>query len=507
MALVIRSFVGYEHMKISDLIGEATDYEKKEILEERRPKSWLKTVSAFANGTGGVIIFGITDADEMIGLADAQDTSEKISEIVKTHMDPIPKIVLSINKDEGKDFVLLSVMPGDETPYYYVGDGSRTAYVRVGNESIPASSSDLRGLVLRSSGRTFDSLPTKYKYEDFSFTRLRSAYRKRTGKEIDESDFVSFGLMDDDGILTNAGALLADDSPVRNSRLFCTRWYGLDKASGVMEAIDDKEYSGSLIELLEDGEDFIKNNTKKRWKKTPDGRIEMPDIPERAALECLVNALIHRDYLEMGSEIHIDIFDDRLEIYSPGGMISGTPVQDLDTDFVPSKRRNPIIADVFSRMNYMERRGSGFKKIKADYHSAANYLPELEPQFYSDSSSFWVRLYNLNYHVPIAEGDEKSTFEDRKSTFEDEKSTFEDRKSTFESFVSGLDFNKITKERIIRLYTAVEGDGPFARADIMNNFECSSFTAGELINKMKESDLIEPVVGRGKGKYRFKKKD
>ena len=129
-----------------------------------------------------------------------------------------------------------------------------------------------------------------------------------------EADFISFGLMDNEGMLTNAGALLADESPLRHSRLFCTRWNGLDKTSGIMEALDDKEYSGSLLTLLQDGEKFVKNNTKKRWKKVPDGRMEMPDIPERAALECIVNGLIHRDYLELGSEVHIDIFDDRMEV-------------------------------------------------------------------------------------------------------------------------------------------------------------------------------------------------
>lgn len=61
-----------------------------------------------------------------------------------------------------------------------------------------------------------------------------------------------------------------------------------------MEALDDKEFSGSLIILLQGGEEFVKNNTKKRWKKVPDGRLEMPDIPERAALECIVNGLIHK---------------------------------------------------------------------------------------------------------------------------------------------------------------------------------------------------------------------
>ena len=134
-----------------------------------------------------------------------------------------------------------------------------------------------------------------------------------------------------------------------------------------MEASDDKEYGGSLISLLQNGEEFIKNNTKKSWKKTADGRVELPDYPERAVLECLVNALIHRDYSDMGSEVHIDIYDDRLEIYSPGGMPDGSVVQELDIDNVPSRRRNPVIADIFNRMNYMERRGSGFKNFRSVY--------------------------------------------------------------------------------------------------------------------------------------------
>ncbi|MBO5486176.1 MAG: hypothetical protein J5988_04495 [Eubacterium sp.] len=82
-------------------------------------------------------------------------------------------------------------------------------------------------------------------------------------------------------------------------------------------------------------------------------------------------------------------------------MFDGSLVQNLDTDHVPSRRRNPVIADIFNRMNFMERRGSGFKKIKDDYHKAVNFRSELEPQFYSDATSFWVTLYNLNYKVPI----------------------------------------------------------------------------------------------------------
>ena len=97
----------------------------------------------------------------------------------------------------------------------------------------------------------------------------------------------------------------------------------LRKASGIVDALDDKEYTGSLVTLLQAGTDFVRNNSKKAWRKVGDGRIEMPDYPDRAVLEGVVNALIHRNYMEIGSEVHIDMFDDRIEIYSPGGMVSG----------------------------------------------------------------------------------------------------------------------------------------------------------------------------------------
>jgi len=87
-------------LKISDFIGEATEYDKKEKLEERRPKSWLKSVSAFANGAGGLLIFGVNDKGELLGLEDSKNVSEKISEIIKTKMDPIPQVIMEIKKKE-----------------------------------------------------------------------------------------------------------------------------------------------------------------------------------------------------------------------------------------------------------------------------------------------------------------------------------------------------------------------------------------------------------------------
>ena len=284
---------------------------------------------------------------------------------------------------------------------------------------------------------------------------------------------------------------------MRHSRLFCTRWYGLDKASGVMEALDDKEYSGSLVSLLQNGIEFVKNNTKKRWKKTGTGRVEMPEYPEQAVHEALVNALIHRDYMEIGSEVHIDIFDDRMEIYSPGGMFDGSIVQNLDTDHVASKRRNPVIADIFSRMHFMERRGSGFRKIKADYRRAMNYRDEIEPLFRSTPTSFFVTLYNLNYSVPI----EKTGLADKKQVFIDEKTDLQEKKQAFEVMVADLNVSAPTKENIMKMFQHFGFDTVFARADVMKVTGLTATPATELMRKLKNREMIERVKGRGK--YRF----
>lgn len=166
-----------------------------------------------------------------------------------------------------------------------------------------------------------------------------------------------------------------------------------------MDALDDEEYSGGLVSLFQDGLKFIMRNNRKAWRKTPTSRIEYPEYPERAVTEGFVNALIHRNYLEIGSEVHIDMFDDRLEIYSPGGMVDGSTLEGKDLRTISSKRRNPVLADVFSRVQLMERRGSGFKKILEDYDFQENSREELMPKFIADNSGFVLILYNLNYYV------------------------------------------------------------------------------------------------------------
>ena len=241
-----------------------------------------------------------------------------------------------------------------------------------------------------------------------AFTKLISTYYQRAHKDFQDTDYESFGIMDGNGALTNAGALLADNCPIYQSRLFCTRWNGLTKASGLQDALDDAEYTGSLVTLLQEGEAFVKRNSHKGWYKEADRRVELPDYPERSVTEGIVNALIHRNYMEVGSEVHIDMYDDRLEIYSPSGMFDGIQIQDRNIMKVPSRRRNPIIADVFSRLVYMERRGSGFKKIIEDYETQQKYSAELAPVFMSEYDAFFLTLKNMNYYQGTNQGTNNS---------------------------------------------------------------------------------------------------
>ena len=463
-------------MNLSKYIGEGTLYDKKEKLETNKPKSWLKTVSAFANGIGGALIFGISDKEEIIGLDNYKKDSENISEIIKTKIEPLPKVTLKHYLIEDKNIIILFVHSGKETPYYFTEGGHQTAYIRLGNESIPAKNSDLINLILKGKNRSYDSLGTDIKKDNVSFTKLKSLYYLKTGNEFTDSDLESFGLVNKDNFLTNAGALLADEPIIKHSRIFCTRWNGLDMTSGIEEALNDNEFEGSILLLLQNAENFIKVNTKKKWKKGNESRIEMPDYPERAIQEVLVNAIIHRDYAVIGSEIHIDIYDDRIEIYSPGGMFDGSFIQEQNIMEISSLRRNPIIADLFNRIHLMERRGSGLKKIISSYKNAINYTQEKEVEFKSTQKDFKVILKNLNYKVAIKSGDKVAIKSDDKVAI------------------------KIQDEQLKKILEYIKKYNNCKTSDIENLLSVKSSRARKLLSILVSEKKIQ-ALGQNKNRY------
>ena len=469
---------------------EASHVDYKERLEEKKPRSWLKSVSAFANTEGGHLIFGVkNEPREVVGLENPQAVVSRLTELIKVRIDPTPRYRVREVEIEGKSCVDLEVQDGPAYPYYYAFDGSHTAYVRHGDQSEEATSRELNELILQGMNQTFDALPSSYRVGDVSFTLLAATFKNLKKEDFDlEKDLPSAGLVTDDGQITNGGLLLCDQGVLKQSRIFCTRWKGNYKGSIEEDALDDKEFQGaSLITLLQNAEDFVRNNSKNPWSIRGMTREERSDYPYKAVREVLVNALIHRDYLILGSEVHIDIYDDRLTIYSPGGMADGTRIQERDLSSISSTRRNPVLADIFGRLGYMERQGSGFKKITETYRAAHNYRDELEPKFYSDASSFQVTLYNLNYGTAATAN----------------KVTIEDENVAIEVAIDRLNASQGTIAKAKAVFANMGADGVFGRSDIAAITKDSVTAAGNLITKLKNADLIEPVSGFGKGKYKF----
>ena len=381
---------------VEQLISEATDCDFKETVERSKPKSWLKSVSAFANGRGGAIVFGVEDGNhEVAGLADPQSDADYVSEAIKARLDPLPSFALAPEFREGKAILILQVDAGSTPPYYVCADGRREAFVRVGSQSSLAPAETLNELILRGTHRSWDTLDSRIPLERASFTVLRATFAQRTGKDMAEGDLASFGLITDDGTLTNAGALFTDEPLVRHSRLFCTRWGGIEK----VEPVEDAEFSGSLLTLLREGEAFVKRHNPLAWRKTPTSRLDFRCYSERAVAESLVNGLVHRSYLDLGSEVHVDVYDDRLTVSSPGGMVKGPLPDDILGSVIESRRRNPVVCDVMARMNLMERRGTGLQEICRATAAEDAWQPRFMPRFEEERDSFRVTLWNMRYGI------------------------------------------------------------------------------------------------------------
>lgn len=476
-------------MKIKDYEkAETSNIEYKVALEERKPKTWLKSVSAFANSKGGIILFGVDDSTHKLkGLDDIQYVAEKITEFINARILPLPRYEINSFSEDGKDFLELKIGDGPSTPYYLVMDGRKEAYIRLGNQSIVAPEHILNSLILKGKNLTFDALPTNYKINDLSFTLLSATIKENTNKKFNENkDFFSLGLANKEQELTNAGLLLSDQNPLKQSKIVCTRWKGLKKGIITEDAIDDKEYTGSIIALLENADSFIKNNSKMSWKIIGMERKELEDYPITARREAIVNALIHRDYQILGAEIHIDMFDDRLEITSPGGMFDGSLIQNLEIHNIPSMRRNIVIADVFSRLHYMDRRGSGLSRILESYNDSIQ-----KPKFISDSLSFTVIFPNKGYY--------------RTNEIDENKNIVSDNDLFLIQLYKSIQNTNIrnsTINQIISIFDRTGYNNLFSREDIKKILNIKDTRATNLISLLSDLNLIIKAEGT---KYKFQK--
>lgn len=481
-------------MKLEDYQkAETTNIDFKINLEKEKPKSWLKSVSAFANTKGGIILFGIDDkTHEAKGIENVAKVTEKISELINARIEPLPRYELNCFEEDGKDFIELKIGDGPITPYFYVADGRKEAFIRSGNQSIPAPAHILQNLILKGKNITFDSLPSEYSIGDLSFTLLTATIKVKTGKKFNEDrEYISLGLADKNNKLTNAAVLLSDQGALNQSKVVCTRWNGLTKGSIKEDAIDDKEYTGSLISLLENADTFIKNNSKNSWKIQGMDRVEYEDYPITARREAIVNALIHRDYQILGSEVHIDMYDDRLEIISPGGMIDGTQIQNLEIGKIPSMRRNTIISDIFSRLHYMDRRGSGLSRIIESYNDFID-----KPRFLSDESSFTVIFPNKGYSPALIIDNPVITGQNGNIVSDEDYFLIKLYKNL------GDKVKVKTLSEINLFFKKFQYNNMFTREDVKRFFNVQNSRASEIVALLSNSNIIENVES---SKYKFKR--
>ena len=523
-------------MDINDFQGiESSFLDYKISLEAEKPKSWLKSVSAFANTKGGHILFGVTDrTHEAIGLDDAQRAGSKIAEIISARISP--KVNYTINTfpgaKEGRLCLVLSIYPGPHYPYYYVHEHTRECYVRRGDRSEPATTLEVNALILKGINQTYDALPTSYKLDDISFTLLGASLKQETGESFNLlQDAVSLGLTTPNGEVTNAGLLLCDQGVLRHSRVVCTHWKGKEKGEIDGDALDDQEFFGtSLIMLLNNAEAFIRNNSKNPWTIRGMRREEKSDYPFKAVREVLVNALIHRDYQNIGAEVHVDMYDDRMEISSPGGMMNGSRIQDLDLKTVPSMRRNEIISDIFGRLHYMDRRGSGIRRIINSYTHYEN-----KPSFYSNEYFFLVSLPNRGIASRIKHTTgktqlttgktqlttgktqltmgktqlttEKTQLTTEKTQLTTEKTQLTTEKTQLEVLRADIRqktekiFRPITVDKIMKLLSTYENKYSFNRQIVAKQFEISENAASRILKKAMDCGIVRKEK---KGVYYFK---
>ncbi len=507
-------------MKFEDFQGiEATHLDYKVSLETEKLKSWLKSVVAFANTKGGHILFGVTNNDHNpIGLDDAQGTASKISELLTSRVEPPVRYTLTPfnSKIEGRLCIDLEVANGPHYPYYYVHEKTREIYVRRGDRSEIATVVEQNNLILKGMNKTYDSLPSSYDLSDVSFTLLAATFKKETGDDfVLAKDLVSMGFVTEEGKVTNAGLLLCDQGYLKQSKVVCTRWKGTEKGSVEGDALDDEEFTGvSLITLLSNVEAFIRTNSKNPWSIRGMRREEKSDYPFKAVREVLVNALIHRDYQSIGSEVHVDMYDDRMEISSPGGMISGSRIQDLDLKRVPSMRRNEIISDIFGRLHYMERRGSGIRRILNSY---IDYTEQ--PEFYSDEYFFIVTLPNRSEarsaqmelelvfeNATMQQSSEETQLPSEKtqqSLEETQLSVEEKEKEELKKWMkcrAEKIFNEKTFEKLLVLLEKYGSEYYFNRRTIANAFGITENAASRIIRKAVDCGIMRKEK---KGVYYF----
>lgn len=335
-------------------------YEESDTVELKQEinADFKKEIIAFANSEGGEIFIGVDRNGGVVGVTDAEKMMEQIGNMIRDGIKPDLSAYTSISavNENDKTVIRVNVLRGTKRPYHLTDKGLKPSgvFIRHGVSSVPATDERIREMLRESDGVTFDrsrciNQELTFVYADQYFADAHIPFGDRNKKTLK--------LLDADGYYTNTALLLSDQC---EHSIKCAVYEG----TGKMKFKTRKEFFGSVLKQMDEAYDFLSLNN--NLNSTIDGlkRTDHPDYPPYALREALLNTIVHRDYDYSGSTL-INIYDDRIEFVSIGGLVKGLTMEDVMGGV--SQSRNSVLANVFYRLELIESYGTGIRRIMESY--------------------------------------------------------------------------------------------------------------------------------------------
>lgn len=394
-------------------------------------KTFLKTVSAYANYNDGKIIFGVDDNGNFTGIDNAREISLRIENMINDSIIPVPYFELEVKETENKTIIILEVKKGRDTPYFYHGK----AYKRSDTATIEVDRYELRRLSI--DGMNMDYEEKKASCQDLSFNILEGWLKDKVSiKKITLDILKTLNLFNKYNYYNIAAELLADKNNIAFSGIDVVK-FGKD--------INKILYRETLsnISVLSQYERAVMIFKQYYQYEEVEGyyRVKKELIPEEAFRVSLANAIVHRVW-DINSYIQIAMYEDRVEISSPGGLPAGLSKDEYLYGNI-SVLRNPIIAGVFYRLNIIERFGTGKARIKHEYANSRS-----KPGFDISEHRITIVLPVVDDKKPDLSRDERLIYDLLKE--EEELSRAEiDMKSGFEKTKTIRILNNLIYKNIV----------------------------------------------------------
>ncbi|MEW6416611.1 MAG: ATP-binding protein [Nitrospirota bacterium] len=387
--------------------SELDDIEVKSA-NKGTPQKLYEPLSAFANSTGGgVILFGLDEEHnfETVGVGDAQRLQEEISNMASSEMEPSLRPIFTVMESEGNTIVAVEILglPAELKPCFYKPAGlQKGSYIRVGNTNRLMTDYEIFGYVSARTQPTFDEEPVKEASLDDLNTEKLHEYIIKLKKARPQAYYLdkSFEQVlmqlhiakDINGrpTPTLAGLLMFGNYPQTfEPQLVINflQYYGTtetEKTPRGERFLDNKKFEGTIPEMVENAVNYVMVSIRKSSLIEGLYRRDVPEYPEEAIREAVVNAVAHRDYSNFvrGSYVQIRLFADRLEIQSPGGLYGNVTEENIEEE---QSTRNRVLMRLMEDLHIVENRGSGIRTM-IEAMRRANLEP---PRLQDKRTSFW----------------------------------------------------------------------------------------------------------------------